>query len=59
MTNYWIKYPTHQAIIIKTKTPNKDDFEFYAHYFNMIDVKGLGLMLNPDMNIEVESRIIK
>ncbi len=54
MTNYWIKDQTRQEIITKTQIPNKGNFKIYANYYNLIDVKGLGLQLSFNSNIEVE-----
>ncbi len=52
--NYWIKDQTHQEIITKTHIPNSGNFNIYANYYNLIDVKGLGIQLSYNNAIEVE-----
>ncbi len=54
MTNYWIKDQTRSEIITKTQIPNKGNFSLFATYFNLIDVKGLGLQLSCNKGFEVE-----
>lgn len=54
MTNFWIKDHTRQEIITKTKIPNKGNFNVYANYYNVMDVKGVGLQLSGSSDLEVE-----
>lgn len=54
MTNYWLKDQTRQEIITKTKIPNKGNFNVYANYYNLIDVKGIGLQLSSTSDLEIE-----
>lgn len=54
MTNYWKKDQTRQEIITKTKIPNKGNFNVYANYYNVMDVKGIGLQLSGRSDLEVE-----
>jgi hypothetical protein len=53
MTNYWIKDQTRQEIITKTLIPNKGNFNVYANYYNLIDVKGIGFQLSSS-DLEVK-----
>lgn len=53
-SNYWIKDETRQEIITKTLMPNKGNFNLFATYYNLIDVKGLGLQLNCNTGFEIE-----
>lgn len=52
--NYWKKDQTRQEIITKTQIPNRRNFNIYANYYNLIDVKGLGFQLSSDTDLEVE-----
>jgi hypothetical protein len=54
MKNYWIKDQTRQEIITKTLIPNKENFELFANYFNLMDVKGLSFQFkeNPEFQTE-------
>lgn len=54
MTNYWTKDQTRQEIITKTPIPNNGNFNIYANYYNLIDVKGLGLQISSNTDIEFE-----
>lgn len=54
MKNYWIKDQTRREVITKTQIPNKGNFNLFATYYNLIDVKGLGLQLSCNAGIEVE-----
>jgi len=52
--NYREKDPTRQEIITKTPIPNKGNFNIYANYYNLLDVKGLGLQISSNSDLEVE-----
>lgn len=52
--NYWIKDHSQQEIITKTLIPNNGNFNLFANYYNLIDVKGIGLQLSPTADLEVE-----
>lgn len=52
--NYWIKDQTRQEIITKTQIPNKGNFNVYANYYNLIDVKGIGFQISSSSDLEVE-----
>jgi hypothetical protein len=52
--NLWTKDQTRQEIITKTQIPNKGNFNIYANYYNLIDVKGLGFQLSYNSDLEVE-----
>ncbi len=52
--NNWIKDQTHQEIITKTQISNIGNFNIYANYYNLIDVKGIGFQLGMNSNLEVE-----
>ena len=52
--NYWTKDQTRQEIITKTQIPNKENFKFFANYYNLIDKKGLGLQLSKDFDLTIE-----
>jgi hypothetical protein len=52
--NYWIKDETRQEIISKTKIPSKENFNLFANYYNLMDKKGLGLLLSKDSDIPIE-----
>lgn len=54
MTNFWKKDQTRQEIITKTKIPNKGNFNVYANYYNVMDVKGIGLQISGSSDLEVE-----
>lgn len=49
-----MKDQTRQEIITKTQIPNKGNFNIYANYYNLIDVKGLGFQLSSNSELEVE-----
>lgn len=51
---YWVKDQTRQEIITKTQIPNKGNFNVYANYYNLIDVKGIGFQLSSNSDLEVE-----
>jgi hypothetical protein len=53
-THFWQKDITRQEIITKTLIPNNRNFNIYAHYYNFMDAKGVGLSLSFDIIIEVE-----
>lgn len=53
-TNYWTKDQTRQEIITKTQIPNKENFNLFANYYNLMDKKGLGLQLSKDFEIPIE-----
>jgi hypothetical protein len=55
MTNYWIKDTTREEIITKTQIPNKGNFSLYANYYNLMDKKGLGLLLSLDSDMPIEN----
>jgi len=54
MTNFWKKDQTRQEIITKTPIPNNGNFNLFANYYNLIDVKGIGLQLSNNSELEVE-----
>ena len=51
--NYWKKDTNCTKIITQTQILNKGNFKIYANYYNFIDLKGLGLQLSSNSNIEV------
>lgn len=51
---YFIKDLTRQEIITKTLIPNKGNYNIYANYYNLLDVKGLGFQINSTTDFEVE-----
>lgn len=53
-TNYWTKDQTRQEIITKTQIPNKENFNLFANYYNLMDKKGLGLKLSKDVDLPSE-----
>ena len=57
--NYWVKDATRSEIITKTRIPNKNNFEIFGCYFNMMDKKGLSVHLNPSTKIETEKLFTK
>jgi len=52
--NYWIKDETRKQIITKTQISNKGKFNLEAHYFNLLDKKGLGLPLEKEPNFQMD-----
>lgn len=54
MKNYWIKDQTRQEIITKTQIPNKENFTFFANYYNLMDKKGIGFQLSKDSDLPNE-----
>ena len=52
--NYWTKDQTRQEIITKTQIPNKDNFNLFANYYNLMDQKGLGFQLSKDSDLPNE-----
>lgn len=54
MTNYWTKDQTRQEIITKTQIPNKENFNLFANYYNLMDKKGLGFQLSKDSDLPNE-----
>ncbi len=54
MTNYWIKDQTRQEIITKTQIPNKENFNLFANYYNLMDKKGLGFQLSKGSDLPNE-----
>jgi hypothetical protein len=54
MINYWIKDQTREEIITKTQIPNIGNYNIYAHYYNLIDCKGIGFLLSSSSDLEVE-----
>ncbi len=53
--NYWIKDTTRQEIITKTQITNKENFNLFENYYNLMDKKGLGLQLSKESNLPVEN----
>ena len=54
ITNFWIKDQTRQEIITKTQIPNKENFNLFANYYNLMDKKGLGFQLSKDSDLPNE-----
>jgi len=52
--NYWIKDQTRQEIITKTQIPNKENFNLFANYYNLMDKKGIGFQLSKDSDLPNE-----
>jgi hypothetical protein len=52
--NYWKKDPTRQEIITKMQIPNKENFNLFANYYNLIDKKGIGFQLSKDFDLPNE-----
>ena len=52
--NYWIKDSTRQEIITKTQIPNKENFNLFANYYNLLDKMGLGFQLSKGFEIPIE-----
>lgn len=59
MKNYWVKDQTRQEIITKTFIPNKGNFELFASYFNLMDVKGLCFQFKENSELQSEKLYIK
>ena len=53
-TNYWTKDQTRQEIITKTQIPNKENFNLFANYYNLMDKMGLGFQLSKDFDLPNE-----
>jgi len=54
MTNYWIKDKTRQEVITKTQIPNKENFNLFANYYNLMDKKGIGFQPSKDSDLPIE-----
>ncbi|PKP24079.1 MAG: hypothetical protein CVU03_13810 [Bacteroidetes bacterium HGW-Bacteroidetes-2] len=54
MTNYWTKDQTRKEIITKTQIPNKENFNLFANYYNLMDKKGLGFQLSKGSDLPNE-----
>lgn len=54
INNYWLKDETFQEIITKTLIPNKENFNLFANYYNLMNKKGMSFSFGFENDLVVE-----
>jgi hypothetical protein len=57
--NYWEKDNTRREIITKKRISSIANFNLFATYYNLMDKKGVSMLLRQDSNIEEGKLFVK